>query len=150
MRSQPDLSGRRVLVVDDDAADRQAVGRLAEAHGCLVREAGCHTEMTAVMRAWDPEMLVLDVVMPEVDGIGILRRLAEQHCRIPVLLVSAYKDMLKPVHNLASVYGLRVVGEISKPVAARRFEAALRHVFAAPGHGRGGMCGEPSGGSEPC
>jgi len=148
VRSRLDLGARRLLVVDDDAADRQAIGRLAEAYGCLVREAGCHAEMTVVMRAWDPEMLVLDVVMPEVDGIGILRRLAEEHCRIPVLLVSAYNDMLKPVHNLASVYGLRVVGEISKPVAARRFEATLRHAFGAPGNARGGMCGETTGGSD--
>jgi CheY-like chemotaxis protein len=148
MRGRPGLSGRRLLIVDDDPGDRETIGRLAKAYGCLVREAGSHADMAAIMRAWEPEMLVLDVVMPEVDGIAILRRLAEEHCRIPVLLVSAYSEMLKPVHNLGSVYGLRVVGEISKPVAARRFEATLRHAFGAPGNVRGGMCGETTGGSD--
>jgi CheY-like chemotaxis protein len=100
--------------------------------------------MTAIMRAWDPEMLVLDVVMPEVDGIAILRCLAEEHCRIPVLLMSAYNEMLKPVHNLGSVYGLRVVGEVSKPVVATAFEGALHGVFGAPGNRRAGMTGGTS------
>jgi two-component system OmpR family response regulator len=142
MRGQADLGGRRLLIVDDDAADRDAIGRLAKTHGCDVREAGGHADMVAVMRAWDPEMLVLDVVMPEVDGIGILRRLAEAHCCIPVLLVSAYNDMLKPVHNLASVYGLRVVGEISKPVKARTFEAALHRAFGTPDDAGCGLSSE--------
>jgi CheY-like chemotaxis protein len=145
MRSQPGLSGR-LLIVDDDAGDRETIGRLAKAYGCLVREAGSHADMAAIMRAWDPEMLVLDIVMPEVDGIAILRRLAEEHCRIPVLLVSAYSEMLKPVHNLGSVYGLRVVGEVSKPVVARAFEDALHGVFGAPGNRRAGMRDETAGG----
>jgi CheY-like chemotaxis protein len=132
MQGQAGLGGRRVLIVDDEPADRDPIARLAKSHGCDVREAGSHADMVAVMRTWDPEMLVLDVVMPEVDGIAVLRRLAEGHCRIPVLLVSAYNDMLKPVHNLASVYGLRVVGEISKPVKARAFEAAFHRAFGTP------------------
>ena len=138
MRSRPDLRGLRVLIVDDEPADREAVGRLAMACGCLVREAGGHDDMTAIMREWDPEMLVLDVVMPEVDGIGILRRLAEEHCRIPVLLVSAYDEMLKPAHNLGSVYGLHVVGEVPKPLIARTFEDALHNFFGMPGNRRAG------------
>jgi two-component system OmpR family response regulator len=127
MRHESD--GRRLLIVDDDAADREAIGRLARAQGCLVREVTNHVDMAEVMRAWDPEMLVLDVVMPGVDGIGILRRLAEDQCRTPVLLMSAYTEMLKPVCNLGSVYGLRVVGEVAKPVTAAGFAAALRAAF---------------------
>ncbi|MGH6930739.1 MAG: response regulator, partial [Dongiaceae bacterium] len=133
------------LIVDDEPADREAIGRLATACGCLVREAGSHGDMTSIMREWDPEMLVLDVVMPEVDGIGVLRRLAEEHCRIPVLLVSAYDEMLKPARNLGSVYGLQVVGEVSKPLSARAFEGALHGVFGTPGLRRAGMRDETAG-----
>jgi CheY-like chemotaxis protein len=142
MRRQTDLGGHRLLIVDDEPADRDAIARLARAHGCQVREADNHTDMAVIMRAWNPEMLVLDVVMPEVDGIGILRRLAEAHCRIPVLLVSAYNEMLKPVHNLGSVYGLTVVGEISKPVTSRTFEACLRRAFSTPGDAGAGVPAE--------
>jgi CheY-like chemotaxis protein len=149
MRSRLDLAGFRLLIIDDDPADREAMGRLATAHGCVVREAGSHADMTAIMRGWDPGMLALDVVMPEVDGIGVLRRLAEEHCRIPVLLVSAYDEMLKPARNLGSVYGLTVVGELAKPVVARAFEVALRRAFGAPGNPRAGACGAGARGREP-
>ena len=145
MRSQGDLGGRRVLVVDDEPADRDAIGRLAKAHRCEVRDAGSHADMVAIMRTWEPQMLVIDIVMPEVDGIGVLRRLAEAHCRIPVLLVSAYNEMLKPVHNLGSVYGLRVVGEISKPVKARAFEVALQRAFGTTNHASDALSGETDG-----
>ena len=110
-----------------------------------MREVGSHGGMVAIMRTWEPQMLVLDVMMPDIDGIGVLRLLAEAHCRIPVLLVSAYKEMLKPVHNLGSVYGLRVVGEISKPVRVRAFEVALQRAFDTTNRAGNGPSGETDG-----
>jgi len=129
MSGPPDLAGRRLLVVDDEPADRAAIARLARAQGCDIRVAADHGEMIALMRAWAPELLVLDIVMPEVDGLGILRSLAEQHCRTPVLLVSAYRDRLKPARNLGRAYGVRVVGELTKPLEPLAFVATLQTGF---------------------
>lgn len=129
MSGPPDLAGRRVLVVDDEPADRAAAAHLARAQGCDIRVAADHGEMIALMQAWVPELLVLDIVMPEVDGLGILRRLAEQHCRTPVLLVSAYRDHLKPARNLGRAYGVRVVGEMTKPLEPMAFVALLQNSF---------------------
>ena len=129
MSDRADLRGRRLLVVDDDPADRTAVAQLARACGCDVRAAGGHAEMTALMRAWAPELLVLDIVMPEVDGLGILRQLAEQHCRTPVLLVSAYRDHLRPARNLGHAYGIKVVGELTKPLESQAFATGLQNGF---------------------
>ena len=130
MSMSADLAGRRLLVVDDEPADRVAIAQLARACGCDIRAAGGHDEMTAVMRAWTPELLVLDIVMPEVDGLGILRRLAEQHCRTPVLLVSAYRDHLRPARNLGRAYGLKVVGDLTKPLEPQSFAATLQSHFS--------------------
>jgi CheY-like chemotaxis protein len=126
------LRGCRLLIVDDEPADRDAIAQLARAHGCDVRAAPDHHEMAALMRAWDPELLVLDIVMPNLDGIGILRQLAEQLCRTPVLLVSAYRDHLKPAHNLGRAYGINVVGELTKPVDAETLGAALHNAVRRP------------------
>jgi len=127
MSDRADLRGRRLLVVDDDPADRAAVVQLAHACGCDIRAAAGHAEMTSLMRAWAPELLVLDIVMPEVDGLGILRQLAEQHCRTPVLLVSAYRDHLRPARNLGHAYGIKVVGELTKPLEPQAFAATLQN-----------------------
>jgi CheY-like chemotaxis protein len=129
MSDRVDLAGRRLLVVDDDPADRAAVAQLARACGCDIRTAAGHAEMTTLMSAWAPELMVLDIVMPEVDGLGILRRLAEQHCRTPVLLVSAYRDHLRPARNLGQAYGLKVAGELTKPLEPQAFAAALQNGF---------------------
>jgi CheY-like chemotaxis protein len=99
MNGPQDLAGRRLLVVDDEPTDRAAIARLARAQGCDIRVAADHGEMIALMRAWAPELLVLDIVMPEVDGLGILRRLAEQHCRTG--------ELTKPLEPLAFVATLQ-------------------------------------------
>ena len=129
MSGPPDLAGRRLLVVDDEPADRAAIAHLARSQGCDIRMAADHGEMIALMQAWALDLLVLDIVMPEVDGLGILRRLAEQHCRTPVLLVSAYRDHLKPARNLGRAYGIKVVGELTKPLEPLAFVATLQAGF---------------------
>jgi two-component system OmpR family response regulator len=129
MSETADLAGRRLLVVDDEPADRAAIAQLARACGCDIRAAAGHGEMTTLMQAWAPELLVLDIVMPEVDGLAILRRLAEQHCRTPVLLVSAYRDHLKPARNLGQAYGINVVGHLTKPLEPQSFSATLQSHF---------------------
>jgi CheY-like chemotaxis protein len=125
MSMPSDMTGCRLLIVDDEPGDGMAIAQLARLHGCDVRVAADHGEMTALMRDWNPEMLVLDIVMPDLDGIGILQQLAEQFCRTPVLLVSAYRDRLKPAHNLGRAYGVNVVGELVKPIEPQAFGAAL-------------------------
>lgn len=124
-----DLTGRRLLVVDDEPADRETIAHVARSHGCDVRAAADHGEMTALMRDWNPELLVLDILMPNGDGIDVLRQLAEQHCRTPVLLVSAHRDLLKPACNLGRAYGVAIVGHLVKPIDARAFGVALHNGF---------------------
>jgi len=127
-----DLEHRRLLVVDDEPEDRRAMVALAQARGCLVREASDLLEMDAIRREWHPELLILDIVMPAPDGLSILRQLSEAHCRTPLILVSAHGDLLLPARNLGSVYGAKVVDAIVKPIETAIFTAALRKVFAAP------------------
>ena len=129
MSTPSDMRGCRLRIVDDEPDDGMAIAQVARLHGCDVRVAADHGEMTALMRDWNPEMLVLDIVMPDLDGIGILQQLAEQFCRTPVLLVSAYRDRLKPAHNLGRAYGVNVLGELTKPVDAGAFGTALHNAF---------------------
>jgi len=131
MASLPELKNRRLLIVDDEPEDRRALASLARARGCVVREASGLEEMDAIRREWDPELLILDIMMPAPDGLDILRQLSEARCRTPMILVSAHGDLLLPARNLGSVYGAKVVDAIVKPIETAVFTAALRKVFAA-------------------
>ena len=126
----PRLKDRRLLIVDDEPEDRRTLGALANSHGCLVREAADLSEMDAVRREWEPELLILDIVMPAPDGLAILRQLAEAHCRTPMIIVSAHDAILLPAHNLGRVYGARIVDALLKPIGTAAFTGALRKAFA--------------------
>jgi two-component system response regulator MprA len=126
----PELKDRRLLIVDDAPEDRRTLGALARSRGCVVREAVDLREMNAIRREWEPELLILDVVMPAPDGLAILRHLSEGHCRTPMILVSAHVAMLSPARNLGRVYGARIVDAMVKPIGTAAFTAALRKAFS--------------------
>ena len=83
-------TGPLVLVVDDDPGVRQVVRANLEAEGYAVREAGSADEGLALLEEEPPDLLLLDVMMPEVDGWEMLRLVQERFGvgAIPVLVFS--------------------------------------------------------------
>ncbi len=87
-------SGPLVLIVDDDEKVRELVRVNLEFEGYLVREAGSADEgLTAIDEA-KPDLILLDVMMPHVDGWEMLRRVQEQYGAgvIPVVMFSGQVD----------------------------------------------------------
>ena len=82
--------GPLVLIVDDDPRVREYVRVNLEMEGYAVREAGSAEEGLAVLEEVSPDLVLLDVMMPEVDGWEMLRRLQERHGvgAIPVVMFS--------------------------------------------------------------
>jgi len=80
-----------ILIVEDDVNIRRLVGKFLTRRGYSVREAVNGREGLAAMRAGDASLVVLDLMMPEVDGWEVLRtRFSDEHLRaIPVVVVSA-------------------------------------------------------------
>ena len=87
-------SGPLVLVVDDDPGVRQVVRANLEAEGYGVREAGSAAEGLTSLEEEAPDLLLLDVMMPEVDGWEMLRQVQERFGvgAIPVLVFSGTVD----------------------------------------------------------
>ena len=80
----------RILIVDDDAGLRRYVRASLEAEGYAVREAGSAEEGLTALEEEPPDLILLDVMMPEVDGWEMLRRVQERHGvgAIPVIMFS--------------------------------------------------------------
>jgi len=85
-------TGPLVLVVDDDARIRALTRVSLEAEGYLVREASDADEALGAVDDEAPDLVLLDVVMPGVDGWQLLRRLQERHGSIPVIMFSGQLD----------------------------------------------------------
>jgi PAS domain S-box-containing protein len=90
----PSLSGKRVLVVDDDTDFRYQVARPLAKEGLQVEEAKDGREALLRMKARMPDLLVLDLLMPEMDGFEVLRQLRtdKRAMNLPVLVVTG-KDL---------------------------------------------------------
>jgi CheY-like chemotaxis protein len=72
-----DLSGVRILVVDDEADGREMIGRLLEVRGATVSLAGSAEDALAALRGSSIDLLVSDIGMPRVDGHELMRRVRE-------------------------------------------------------------------------
>jgi excisionase family DNA binding protein len=85
-----ELHGPLVLIVDDDERVREYVRVNLEMEGYSVREARSAEEGLAVLEEVSPDLVLLDVMMPEVDGWEMLRRVQERHGvgAIPVIMFS--------------------------------------------------------------
>jgi DNA-binding response OmpR family regulator len=83
-----------ILVVDDDASNRDVLARRLVHEGHQVRVAADGHEALAVLAAEPFDLVLLDVMMPGIDGIEVLRRLKadEALCHVPVLMISALGD----------------------------------------------------------
>src|SRR6266498_3067990 len=79
-------SGPLVLVVDDDPGLREFVRVNLEVEGYRVREAESSEQALAAIEDEAPELVLLDVVMPGVDGWHMLREMQERHGSIPVIM----------------------------------------------------------------
>jgi two-component system KDP operon response regulator KdpE len=87
-------SGPLILIVDDDARLREFVRVNLEMDGYTVREAASAEEGLEALNDESPDLILLDVMMPQVDGWEMLRRVQERHGvgSIPVIMFSGKAD----------------------------------------------------------
>jgi CheY-like chemotaxis protein len=84
--------GKRVLVVEDDLVSRHLVAVLLKEHGCAVLEAASGQEGIAAATQELPDLILMDVGLPDMSGLEAVRRLrqAEPTQRIPIIALTAY------------------------------------------------------------
>jgi DNA-binding response OmpR family regulator len=113
-----------VLVVDDEPMVREVVARYLELDGVRVHEASDGQSAIDWLGTHNPDLVVLDVMLPGVDGLSILRRL-RQDGDIPVILLTARTE------ELDRVLGLELGADdyVVKPFSPRELAARVRTVL---------------------
>jgi putative two-component system response regulator len=116
-----------VLIVDDTASNARLLGRLLERDGHRVSYAGDGLEALEVVGEEHPDLVVMDVIMPGLDGLETCRRLkSDPATRLtPVVLVTALND------SRDRIQGLEVGADdfVSKPVNAAELTARVRSLL---------------------
>ena len=97
-----DFASARILIVDDDVAHRAMLRTLIAAWGANVDEAGDGGEAIALSRETPYDIILMDVLMPEVDGISALQAIKSYNPSIPVLIMTAFSKVESAVEALKS------------------------------------------------
>jgi len=125
------MSGAHILLVDDDPAILRAVRRALEAQGFAVRSAGTAKEALAAFGEFRPDVILLDLLLPDGDGIDICRRIRDE-ATTPVIVLSAVGDDERKVLALDSGADDYITKPFSIEELQARIRVALRHAARSP------------------
>jgi FixJ family two-component response regulator len=131
MSLQPQQSGT-VYIVDDDPDVCRAVGRLVRGAGYEVREFNSAREFLVAHEPEPPGCLLLDLSMPDVDGLQLQQNLVAAGCLRPIVFLTANGD----VHNTVRAMKAGAVNFLTKPVDRDELVAALAEALARDAAGR--------------
>jgi DNA-binding response OmpR family regulator len=127
-------AGMRVLVVDDEARMIDFIRMNLQLEGFVVLEARNGIDALDQIRKHIPDLIILDIMMPQLDGFETLRMLRE-FSSVPVIMLTAKGEEEDKVHGLE----LGADDYMTKPFSARelvsRIKAVLRRVQSAAEHG---------------
>ncbi|MBU4215242.1 MAG: response regulator, partial [Actinobacteria bacterium] len=98
--STADHSEARLLVVDDEPNIRELLATSLRFAGFEVHTAADGNQALRVAKEVDPDLVVLDVMMPDMDGFTVTRRLRERGQHVPVLFLTARDETADKVQGL--------------------------------------------------
>ncbi len=119
----------RVLVVDDEPGIVDVVSMALRHHGFDVAAARTGAEALTQVRDWRPHAMVLDIMLPDMEGFEVAQRLAQQHAEVPILFLSARDNTSDKVR------GLTTGGDdyVTKPFSLEELVARLRNLLRRSG-----------------
>jgi two-component system OmpR family response regulator len=121
--------GVRVLVVDDEPGIVDVISMALRYHGFGVEAAGTGKEALDQVRRWHPHVMVLDVMLPDMEGFEVARRLSAEHADVPIVFLSARDGTADKVR------GLTAGGDdyVTKPFSLEELIARLRNILRRTG-----------------
>ena len=109
-------TGQTVLLVDDDLSVRQYLQNAVEKLGYQVTTAMDGDTFKEAFKECNPDIVLLDLIIPGSDSIEMLKFLAASHCEVPVLLMSGLDGhTIQVAAKLGRAHGLRMFGGLEKP-----------------------------------
>jgi two-component system OmpR family response regulator len=124
-----DSSEHRILVVDDEPNIVDVVAMALRFQGFAVESAGTGRAALSAVAAFRPHLILLDVMLPDMEGFEVARRLGAQHARVPIIFLTARDATDDKIH------GLTVGGDdyVTKPFSLEELVARVRSVLRRAG-----------------
>jgi len=119
----------RVLVVDDEPNIVDVVSMALRFHGFAVESAGTGAGALAAVASFRPQLILLDVMLPDMEGFEVARRLGAQRANVPIIFLTARDDTQDKVRGLTSG------GDdyVTKPFSLEELIARIRNILRRTG-----------------
>lgn len=122
-------SGARVLIVDDDAVSRRLLEARLRPLACDVATAGNGEQALTAIRKDLPDLVLLDLRMPKMGGIEVLRALHKEAINVPVIVITAHGSVETAVEAMKE----GACDFITKPIDAKYFDIVVRKALEREG-----------------
>jgi len=123
----------RLLLIDDEPALAAFVATAAHESGYQASIGVNEADFRAQFASQRPDAVALDLGMPGMDGVELIRFLADEQFAGPVLIISGFdRRVLDSAFRLGEALGLRMVGPLEKPTRLEELEDVLKEVRPAP------------------
>lgn len=120
------MTVKRLLILDDDPMTGQTIQRIAEFAGVDVRFTLDPGEFFSLLAAWQPTHIALDLVMPEMDGVQVMGRLATLNCQAKIIITSGVGGRILDAAGRSVVeHGLNIAGILAKPFSPANLRELL-------------------------
>jgi len=115
----------KVMVADDSEYMRDLITDILKSKGCEVKQAGNGEELLATIVGYEPQIVFMDIVMPQLDGIETTKALREKYPNIKIVVCSAHNNL--PIQKRALENGADYF--LPKPFDARKIENILDEII---------------------
>ena len=133
------MANRKILILDDDAAVGQTIQWIAEGLGFDAEFVTTGESFFAALQRSSPDMITIDLVMPDLDGVEVMRLLAARGSNAKIVISSGIGTrILDAAQRSAVEHGLSIAGVISKPISME----ALRSLVGDGNRAEEAACAE--------
>lgn len=119
------MKGKRILIVDDEAAARMLISDVLTDEGYIPLRAENGRQALEAVKRQVPDLVLLDLRLPDINGIEVLEGIRRIHPQLPVILVSAYGDVSSAVRAVK----LGAYDFLEKPLDADRLVVTVRNAL---------------------
>ena len=124
------MSANRVLIIDDDIRICRIIKRVADELGIESFAIDNPELFEPANLDFEPNVIFMDLQMPKLDGVELLRKLADQHSKAAIILVSGMdKSVIETTEELGKSLGLNMAGFLQKPIDIDKVKKYLEQHF---------------------
>ncbi|MFN8614338.1 MAG: response regulator [Vampirovibrionales bacterium] len=124
MPSKMSFAGKKILIVDDEASIRRILETRFKMLGYDISTAGDGEEALQVFESVEPDLIILDIMMPKVDGYGVTKEIRSNH-DTPIIILTALGDVAERITGLE----LGADDYVVKPFSPKELEARVKAIL---------------------